>query len=86
MSIVMRCLLLSITVCYNASMSKYTGQTPARRKANTKYLHEKVDSIAVRVPKGTKELLREAAEKENKSLNQYCADILMDSLHSGTDT
>lgn len=78
--------MLSIPVCYNAYMSKYTGQTPARRKANTKYLHEKVDSIAVRVPKGTKELIREAAKKENKSLNQYCADVIIDSLKSDSDT
>ena len=67
-------------------MSTYTGQTPARRKANTKYLTEKVDSINVRVPKGTKELIREAAKKENKSLNQYCADVIIDSLKSDSDT
>lgn len=67
-------------------MSTYTGQTPARRKANTKYLSEKVDSINVRVPKGTKELIQEAAKRENKSVNQYCADVIIGSLRKESDT
>ncbi len=67
-------------------MSEYKGITPARARANNKYLNEKVDSIMVRVPKGQKDLIRAAAEKHNKSLNQYCVDAIMDSLRSESDT
>ena len=63
-------------------MGKYSGYTPSRKKANDKYLTEKVDSIMVRVPKGQKELIRAAAEKQNKTLNQYCADAIMDLVRS----
>ena len=67
-------------------MSKYSGYTPARKKANDKYLTEKVDSIMVRVPKGQKELIQEAAQKQNKSLNQFCADAIIDAVRSIYDT
>ena len=66
-------------------MSKYHGYTPSRKKAIDKYLNEKVDSIMVRVPRGQKDLIRAAAEKHNKSLNQYCADAIMDALRSESD-
>ena len=67
-------------------MSKYSGYTPSRKKANDKYLTEKVDSIMVRVPKGQKELIQEAAQKQNKSLNQFCADAIVDAVRSIPDT
>ena len=43
---------------------------------------EKVDSIMVRVPKGHKELIQEAAVKQNKSVNQFCADAIIKELRS----
>ena len=67
-------------------MSKYSGYTPSRKKANDKYLTEKVDSIMVRVPKGQKELIQEAAKKRNKSLNQFCADAIIEAVRSESDT
>lgn len=67
-------------------MSKYSGYTPSRQKANNKYLTEKVDSIIVRVPKGQKELIQEAAKKQNKSLNQFCADAIIEAVRSNSDT
>lgn len=66
-------------------MSTYKGQTPARRKANKKYLTEKVDSINVRLPKGTKAVIENAATKKSKSLSQYCSDAIMDYLRSDPD-
>ena len=63
-------------------MSKYSGYTPSRKKANDKYLTEKVDSIMVRVPKGYKELVQDAALKQNKSINQFCADAIIKELRS----
>ena len=65
---------------YNFDMNEYKGQTPARRKASAKYLTTKVDSIMVRVPKGQKALLQDAADKKGQSLNQYCSDALNDAL------
>ena len=76
----------SFVLCYNANMSKYGGYTPSRKKANDKYLTEKVDSIMVRVPKGQKELIQEAAKKQNKSVNQFCADAIINAAHSVIDT
>jgi predicted HicB family RNase H-like nuclease len=49
---------------------KYTGFTEARKKANSKYLNEKVDTVSVRMPKGKKEKLLQIAEAENISINQ----------------
>ena len=59
-------------------MSTYKGQTPARRKANQKYLSEKVDSINIRFPKGMKDLLREKAKEKDLSINQYCRQAIID--------
>lgn len=67
-------------------MSKYSGYTSSRKKANDKYLTEKVDSIMVRVPKGQKELIQDAAKKQNKSLNQFCADAIIGAVRSNEGT
>ena len=48
----------------------YNGYTEARKKANLKYLATKTDNIQLRVPKGTKERWREAAEKRGISMTQ----------------
>lgn len=61
-------------------MSTYKGQTPARRKASEKYRTEKIDTILVRVPKGKKAIIQEAAAKKEKSLNQYIVDSINDAL------
>ncbi len=47
-----------------------------RRKANEKYLREKVDSITVRVKKGKKADLIALAEKNQLSLNATISKIL----------
>jgi len=61
-------------------MSTYKGQTPARRKASEKYRTEKIDTILIRVPKGKKAIIQEAAAKKEKSLNQYIVDSINDAL------
>jgi predicted HicB family RNase H-like nuclease len=45
--------------------------TEAQKKASIKYLSEKTDSIQIRVPKGTKERWRAAAEAAGVSMQQY---------------
>lgn len=75
------CRLLSLaSLCYNRDMSTYNGQTPARRKASEKYRTEKIDTILVRVPKGKKAVIQEAAAKKDKSLNQYIVDSINDAI------
>ena len=61
-------------------MGKYKGQTPARRKASEKYRIEKIDTILVRVPKGQKEIIQNAATKKEISLNQYIVNAINDAL------
>ena len=63
-------------------MSTYKGQTPARRKASEKYRTEKIDTILVRVPKGKKAVIQDAAAKKNKSLNQYIVDAINNALEN----
>lgn len=51
--------------------STYKGQTDARRRASAKYLHETVEDIRIRVPKGKKEVVRSHASKQGESMNQF---------------
>ena len=62
-------------------MSIYSGYTPSRKKANEKYLSEKVDNIMVRVPKGKKAEIQEAAKQKSVSLNQYIVDAIDNALN-----
>lgn len=51
--------------------SRYKGNTDARRKAAQKYHAEKIETIAVRVPKGRKEHYQSAASTAGLSLNAF---------------
>ena len=57
-------------------MGKYSGYTPSRKKANKKYLSEKVENILIRVPKGKKAVIQAAAQEKDVSLNQYIVDAI----------
>lgn len=50
--------------------------TEAQKKASMKYLKDKTDSIQIRVPKGTKDRWKTAAEAHGKSLNQMIVDTM----------
>lgn len=54
--------------------------TPARARATEKYLSEKVDSIMVRMPKGKKAEIQEAATAAGLSVNQYCSIAIQEKL------
>lgn len=47
--------------------------TKAQAKASAEYL-KKLDEIKIRVPKGKKEMYKQMAEAEGKSLNQFIID------------
>lgn len=73
-------------MCYNSFMSTYKGFTPARAKANDKYLTEKVDNISLHVPKGQKEVIRNAAQAQGVSMNQYIVEAINARLQSDQGT
>ena len=54
----------------------YYGYNDARKRANEKYLSEKVDSITVRVKKGRKEELKRLADEKGISLNELISKTL----------
>ena len=49
----------------------FLGISEARKKANDKYLTEKVDEIKVRVPKGNKDVIKAHAETHGESVNAF---------------
>lgn len=49
----------------------YQGFTDAKKKANSKYLKNTVETIAYRVPKGEKDRLKEIATQAGLSLNSF---------------
>lgn len=51
--------------------STYKGQTDARRRASAKYLHESVEDVRIRVPKGRKAQIKAHAESMNESMNAF---------------
>ena len=52
-----------------------TKTSRARLEANKRHL-EKLDTIAVRVPKGKKAIIYAHAETKGKSMNQYIVDLI----------
>lgn len=48
-----------------------TQLSAARKRATNKYLHEKIDEIKVRVPKGRKADLQAHAQARGESLNGF---------------
>lgn len=49
----------------------YSGFTEAKKKANSKYLKNTVETIAFRVPKGEKDRLKDIASQVGLSLNAF---------------
>ena len=45
--------------------------TDAQKRARDKWLSEKVETIAVRVPKGKKEIIRQFAADNGESVNAF---------------
>lgn len=52
---------------------KYTN---AQKKASMKYLQEKTDDIRLRLPKGTKDRWKAAADQTGVSMTQYVQDAV----------
>ena len=67
-------------------MGEYKGFTPSRKKANDKYMTEKIDSLSIYVPKGQKELIKAAAKRKGQSMNQFVVDAINTALESEPNT
>ncbi len=50
---------------------KKSRYTEAQKRAAEKYLHETVEDVRIRVPKGQKEVIKAHAEKQGESMNQF---------------
>ena len=61
-------------------MGTYKGFTDSRRKANDKYMANKLDSLSIYVPKGEKEIIKDAALKHGVSINKYVVDAIHEKL------
>ena len=53
------------------SEEKKSRYTEAQAKASAKYLKESVEDIRIRVPKGQKSIIKDHAEKQGESMNQF---------------
>lgn len=58
---------------------KKSRYTPAQAKASKKYL-DSLDNYKIRMTKEQKEQIKEAAAKENKSINQFILDCILEHL------
>lgn len=58
----------------------YSGFTEAKKKANSKYLKNTVETIAFRVPKGEKDRLKDVAERAGVSLNAFISEAVKEKI------
>ena len=54
--------------------------TDAQRRARDKWLSEKVETINLRVPKGSKEIIKTHAEKHGESTNAFVYRTVMEAI------
>lgn len=59
--------------------------TEAQKKASIKYMAEKTDDIRLRVPKGTKERYKKAAEARGMSMTQFILAAVEKEIGSGQE-
>lgn len=87
LSLVILCYLrLTSVLCYNLNMGKYSGYTPAKKRANDKYLTTKVDNILIRVPKGKKAAIQDAANEKGVSVNQFINDAIDQAMEQNSES
>ena len=57
--------------------------TKAHLDGNKRYLTEKVETLAIRVPKGDKTVIKTYAQQQGKSLNAYVVDLIRADMSNG---
>lgn len=61
----------------NEKKSRYTE---AQAKSAKKYLHEKVENIQIRVPKGEKATIKEHAAEQGESTNAFVCRAIRETM------
>ena len=59
--------------------------TDAQKRARDKWLHDKVDDIRFRVPKGKKAIIQEHAAKHGESVNAFISRAVDEALARDID-
>ena len=59
---------------------KKSRYTAAQKRAAEKYLHESVEDIRIRVPKGQKDIVKAHAESMNESMNQFVVRAILETM------
>lgn len=59
--------------------------TEAQKRASIKYMQEKTDNIQLRVPKGTKDRWKKAADQEGVSLTKFVQDSVDNRIENMTE-
>ncbi len=59
----------------------YDRYTDARKKANRKYVKEKLDTITLFVAKGKRQIIKDAAARAGISMNQLIITAIEEKLH-----
>ena len=54
--------------------------SPAKLKANEKYIKEKTDDIKYRPPKGFRAVLQDFAQKQGKSVNAFIHEAVLEKM------
>lgn len=57
------------------------AQLKAAKKWNDNNLKQRYDRIQLLVPKGQREVIKQAAQNQNKSLNAYISDLIFNDLN-----
>ena len=60
------------------------GISEARKRANDKYLKEKVEEFKVRVPKGKKDEIKAHAEAQGESTNAFINRAIAETMERDT--
>lgn len=60
--------------------------TDAQKRARDKWLHDKVEDIRFRVPKGKKAIIQEHAAKHGESVNAFISRAVDEALARDTDS
>ena len=59
----------------------YDGYTPARKEANRRYMKEKTETITVYLPKGKRQIIKDAAADAGISVNKLIVSAIEEKIN-----
>ncbi len=60
----------------------YDKYTNARKEANARYIKGKVDTVTIYIPKGKRQVLKDAAARAGVSMNKFIVSAIEEKLQS----